>query len=151
MRRMRLSLVLPLLAIVVTGCASPLPRPGGPGIGTPDRAPPAAGERDAPASDGSAGVETPSNARSPRANAASTALLDDSRRSRAAGDFSAAAISVERALSIDPNNAALWIELAEIRLAEGNRDQADSFARKALTLAGNDASITARAERLVSR
>jgi Flp pilus assembly protein TadD len=84
-------------------------------------------------------------------NAASTVLLEQSRDERAAGSYADAAVSIERALRIDPNNPALWIELAEIKGAEGDFDQAEMMARKALTLAGSDRSIQTRAERLLSR
>ena len=82
-------------------------------------------------------------------NAASVALLERSRADREAGDYSAATASLERALRIDPNNALLWIELAEVKAADGDRDQARQMARKALTLAGSDGSIEARARRLL--
>jgi tetratricopeptide (TPR) repeat protein len=84
-------------------------------------------------------------------NAASAVLLERSRDERAAGSYAEAAASIERALRIDPNNPLLWIELAEIKAAEGDDDQAEMMARKALTLAGPDRSIVARAERLVDR
>jgi hypothetical protein len=84
-------------------------------------------------------------------NAASAVLLEQSRDERAAGSYTEAAVSIERALRIDPNNPVLWIELAEIKGAEGDLDQAQMMARKALTLAGTDRSIEARADRLLSR
>jgi hypothetical protein len=84
-------------------------------------------------------------------NAASAVLLEQSRDERAAGSYAAATASIERALRIEPNNPALWIELAEVKAAVGDFDQAEMMARKALTLAGSDRSITARAERLLSR
>jgi tetratricopeptide (TPR) repeat protein len=84
-------------------------------------------------------------------NVASVALLEQGRDERAAGSYAAAAASIERALRIDPNNPLLWIELAEVKAAEGDDEQAEMMARKALTLAGPDRSITARAERLVDR
>jgi hypothetical protein len=84
-------------------------------------------------------------------NAASAVLLERGRNERAAGSYVQAAASIERALRIDPNNPVLWIELGEIKLAEGDRGQAEMMARKALTLAGNDRSIAIRAERLVGR
>jgi tetratricopeptide (TPR) repeat protein len=84
-------------------------------------------------------------------NAASAVLLEQSRGERAAGSYADAAVSIERALRIDPNNPALWIELAEVKADEGDFDQAEMMARKALTLAGSDRSIMARAERLLGR
>jgi hypothetical protein len=84
-------------------------------------------------------------------NAASAVLLERGRNERIAGSYAQAAASIERALRIDPNNPLLWIELGEIKLAEGDRGQAEMMARKALTLAGNDRSIAIRAEQLVRR
>jgi tetratricopeptide (TPR) repeat protein len=85
----------------------------------------------------------------PQPNAASVALLERSRGERDEGRYAAAAASLERALRIDPNNPLLWIELAEVKAADGDRGQAQEMARKALTLAGNDRSIAERARRLL--
>src|SRR5690606_254579 len=70
---------------------------------------------------------------------ASRALLAQSRSERAAGSYAAAAASVERALRIDPNNALLWLELAQIRLEERDPAQAYTMARQAQSLAGGSA------------
>jgi Flp pilus assembly protein TadD len=83
------------------------------------------------------------------ASSASGALLEQSRAQRAAGSIPAARASLERALRLDPNNALLWIELGEIDLQTGNTAQAATMARKALTLAGRDGRLAARAERLL--
>lgn len=85
----------------------------------------------------------------PRQSAASTALLEQGREAREAGRYAEATASLERALRIDPNNALLWIELAEVKAADGDRDQARQMARKALTLAAGNRSIEARARRLL--
>ena len=86
----------------------------------------------------------------PAAPPASAALLEQSRSQRAAGSLAAAAASIERALRIDPNNAELWLELGEIKLADGDPLQAEQMARKATTLAGGDFRLAARAERLLA-
>lgn len=83
-------------------------------------------------------------------NPASSALLAQSRADRAAGRLDDGEYSIERALRIDPNNPLLWIELAEIKLAQDDRNQAVEMARKALTLAGSDRSIRERADRLLN-
>jgi len=83
------------------------------------------------------------------ASGASGALLEQSRAQRAAGSLPAARASLERALRLDPNNAVLWLELGELELQTGNTAQAAEMARKALTLAGRDTRLTARAERLL--
>lgn len=84
----------------------------------------------------------------PRSNA-SAALLEQGREARAAGRYAEATASLERALRIDPSNPLLWIELAEIKAADGDRTQAREMARKALTLAGGNPAIESRARRLL--
>jgi tetratricopeptide (TPR) repeat protein len=83
------------------------------------------------------------------ASGASAALLEQSRAQRAAGSLPAARASLERALRLDPNNAALWLELGELELQTGNLTQAATMARKAMTLAGRDRRLTDRAEQLL--
>jgi hypothetical protein len=83
------------------------------------------------------------------ASGASGALLEQSRAQRAAGSLPAARASLERALRLDPNSPALWLELGELELQVGNNVQAATLARKAMTLAGRDTRLTARAERLL--
>ena len=83
------------------------------------------------------------------ASGASSALLAQSQTERAAGRLSAASASAERALRIDPNNPAVWLELGEVELAMGDAAQAATMARKALTLAGGDPALEERAERLL--
>jgi Flp pilus assembly protein TadD len=87
----------------------------------------------------------------PPISAASRTLLTESRGHQAAGRYPQAAASIERALRIEPRQPALWLELGTIRLKEGNNAQAESMARKALSLANGDASIEARAGQLISR
>jgi tetratricopeptide (TPR) repeat protein len=105
-------------------------------------------------------TQTPRSAPGPRsdtpparpqsdASGASGALLQQAQAQRAAGSFPAARASLERALRLDPNNAVLWLELGELELQTGNSAQAASMARKALTLAGRDARLTGRADRLL--
>jgi tetratricopeptide (TPR) repeat protein len=83
------------------------------------------------------------------ASGASGVLLEQSRAQRAAGSVPAARASLERALRLDPNNPALWLELGELELQTGNNTQAATLARKAMTLAGRDTRLTSRAERLL--
>ncbi|HLF11588.1 MAG TPA: tetratricopeptide repeat protein, partial [Gammaproteobacteria bacterium] len=95
--------------------------------------------------------EPPAPAPRPRSDtsSASRSLLTQSRAERAAGSYTQATASLERALRIDPNNAVLWIELGEIQLETGNTEQARMMARKALTLAGGERAVEAQAERLL--
>ena len=94
-------------------------------------------------------VDVPAARPQSDASGASGALLEQSRAQRAAGSLPAARASLERALRLDPNNAVLWLELGELELQTGNAAQAATMARKAMTLAGRDGRLTARAERLL--
>jgi hypothetical protein len=80
---------------------------------------------------------------------ASSALLAQSRRERAAGSYAQATSSIERALRLDPNNAELWVERGELALQTGNTAQAATMARKALTLTGSDRALESRAQQLL--
>jgi tetratricopeptide (TPR) repeat protein len=95
------------------------------------------------------GVDVPTARPQSDASGVSGALLEQSRAQRAAGSLPAARASLERALRLDPSNAALWLELGELELQTGNATQAATMARKAMTLAGRDGRLTARAERLL--
>ena len=86
-----------------------------------------------------------------RAAGAAAALLEQSRNERSAGDLDRAAATLERGLSLSPDDPALWVELAEIRLAQGNAALAQETARKALTLTGDDYALESRARRLIGR
>jgi Flp pilus assembly protein TadD len=82
---------------------------------------------------------------------ATTLLLEQGRAARRAGLYEDATTAIERALRIEPNNADLWLELGEIKLASGDEEQAAAMARKAVTLEAGDPTIAARAERLIGR
>jgi tetratricopeptide (TPR) repeat protein len=103
----------------------------------------------APRSDPAPRGETPPARPQSDASGASGVLLEQSRAQRAAGSLPAARASLERALRLDPNNPALWLELGELELQTGNNAQAATMARKAMTLAGRDTRLAARAERLL--
>lgn len=108
------------LLAALAGCAAlPAPRPPAPGDGASAEPAMQRGASEAPAS-------------------AASGLLAQSRAQRADGDLRAAGASLERALRIEPNNAALWLELAGLRFDEGDYRQAEALARKAASLAGND-------------
>jgi tetratricopeptide (TPR) repeat protein len=95
------------------------------------------------------GVDVPAARPQSDATGVSGALLEQSRAQRAAGSLPAARASLERALRLDPSNAFVWLELGELELQTGNAAQAATMARKAMTLAGRDGRVTARAERLL--
>lgn len=82
---------------------------------------------------------------------ATAALITQSRSERNAGDLGTAAATIERALTIAPEDATLWMELAEIRFEQGDLDTAGEMARKALTLTAEDSAVAERARRLIGR
>ena len=84
------------------------------------------------------------------APSAAASLLEQSRAARDAGDLPAAAIALERAVRIEPNDPGLWLEYGQVRLRQGDFDQADALARKAQSLAGGDRGITSAASRLIA-
>jgi tetratricopeptide (TPR) repeat protein len=127
--------LLPALLLTLSGCASFAPPAGAPAPRGSSPAP------DAPSRTEPAAVP----------NRASTSLLEQSRSNRTAGRYPQAAAAVERALDIEPNNPELWLELGEIRLAQGDAAQAEAMARKALTLSAGDRALEARAARLIGR
>jgi Flp pilus assembly protein TadD len=77
--------------------------------------------------------------------------LTQSQSEREAGDLGGAAATVERALTISPDEAVLWMELAEIRMAQGDFALAEEMARKALTLTDPNSVVAERARRLIGR
>lgn len=66
-------------------------------------------------------------------------------------DLMSAAATLERALRIEPNNAALWSRLAEVRLRQGDRAQAEQLALKSSGLAGADVALKARNEQIIAQ
>lgn len=72
---------------------------------------------------------TPPQPASP--TSATKVLLKDARTAVAAGDYEKAASSLERAHRIQPGNAKILYDIAQIRYAQGKFRQAESFASKA--------------------
>jgi len=66
------------------------------------------------------------------------AQLDASRRDREAGRLEDAQSGLERALSVAPNSAVLWRELAVVELARGSLDAAEAHARRSIQLDAGD-------------
>lgn len=71
-------------------------------------------------------------------NAAVLGLAAEARADLAAGRYANAASGLERALRIEPRNPRLWLELARLRLAQGDPGQAESIAARALSYAGSE-------------
>jgi Tfp pilus assembly protein PilF len=92
----------------------------------------------------------PAPAERPR-NAAAASLQSTADQQRARGEPEKAVATLERALRIDPKDPLLWLDLAEIRLEQGDRAQAVQLARRAETLAAPGSAAAARARALAER
>jgi tetratricopeptide (TPR) repeat protein len=66
------------------------------------------------------------------------------------GNWTRRAQPLERALRIEPRNAGIWHDLAQIRLHQGQYQQAESLASKSNNLAGSNRALQARNWKLIS-
>ncbi len=74
----------------------------------------------------------------PVTSAAVSNLVQKAARQKNSGDMTGAAATMERALRIEPRNAHLWNQLAEVRLAQRQYSQAEDLASKSNALAAAD-------------
>jgi len=145
---------LPLLAVFILllqACSTPLPpRP------QPAYPPPPVIEQGSPAP-----VQQPSPVQTvpvqpqPRTHSVTShppavvALLGQAEAQANGGDLASAAVSLERALRIDPRNPVIWYHLATVRLEQGEPAQAEQLAVKSTSLAGGNRIQQARNWRLI--
>jgi len=73
------------------------------------------------------------------------ALQAQAKQQQAAGDYSQATATLERALRIDAADPELWLALAQIRLAQGEPAQAADLAHRSASLAPRDTQVHQRA------
>jgi len=146
--------------LLLAGCASvstePPMAPAEGGVTLPQEPPPAAaspqdmsaqtspvqGDDAAQATDIPGAVEPPPLP-PVSGNRAVVALLDRAQLDAGAGRPDAAGATLERALRIEPRNARLWHELAQLRLAQGQYAQAVALAQKSNSFAGTQRSLQA--------
>ncbi|HTE41432.1 MAG TPA: tetratricopeptide repeat protein [Steroidobacteraceae bacterium] len=143
-----------VLALSAAGCVAPRPITPEPQGGRPGQPPPTADPSvqtqpaippEAPAPET---VPPPSRPRTLKP--ASRVLVAQAQTQANAGNDAMAAVTLERALRIEPDNPLLWIELAKIRHNEGNESQAENLARKALSMATGDGKTQAAAWRVIA-
>ena len=97
-------------------------------------------------------LATPSTVTKPLpSNQAVVSLVSLSQNQREAGKLDAAAATLERALRVDPRNAELWYQLAELRFAQSRSNQAIQLAVKSNTFAVADRSLQAKNWQLIGR
>lgn len=168
MKRYAASLFVAVL-LLLAGCASvsttPSPAPGAgapfPQGEEPSAAitpPPGVQAQTSPVPGGEAAPGTDIPAAAPPAplppasgNRAVMALLDRAQADAGGGRPDAASASLERALRIEPRNARLWHELAQLRLAQGQYAQAISLAQKSNSFAGAQRQLQALNWRVIGQ
>lgn len=82
--------------------------------------------------------------------AAATALVADAHAQEQSRNFGLAAETLERALSIEPHNPLVWLELGRENILAGNPTQAYGMGRKALYLGSGDPRAQASAWQLIA-
>ncbi|MEE8077443.1 MAG: tetratricopeptide repeat protein [Pseudomonadales bacterium] len=73
---------------------------------------------------------------SPATATATLALLQQSERAASGGSLAEAIAYLERAIRIEPRRADLWVQLAQLEIANQQPTAAIQYANKALALAG---------------
>lgn len=84
------------------------------------------------------------------ANPAVVALYEQAGTDTAEGRLRTAVATIERALRIESRNPRLWQELARLRLAMGDPDQAEQLAARALSWSGDDRQLRAANWQLIA-
>ncbi|MDE2089187.1 MAG: tetratricopeptide repeat protein [Gammaproteobacteria bacterium] len=79
------------------------------------------------------------------------ALLNDAQQQARAGRLEDAALFLERALRIEPHNAVIWQQLAQVRLQQGELNQAVALAMKSNLVAGDDAGLKVYNWRIIAQ
>ncbi len=74
----------------------------------------------------------------PEEGKAAGTLLASARQNVREGQFSQAEMKLERALRVEPRNARLWHEMAQVKYRQKDYDQAVQFCIKSNSLAGKD-------------
>jgi predicted Zn-dependent protease len=152
--------VKPILALIalaaasLAGCSTGIynpPPPARPAPQTGESASVPAERQPEAAPESGRGAELPPLPESPPVSSVAASLVIASRDQRNAGNLNGAAATIERGLTIAPDEAVLWVELAEIRLAQGDRTTAEEMARKALTLTNAGTPVYQRAQRVLRR
>ncbi|MBS0366650.1 MAG: hypothetical protein JSR67_12595 [Proteobacteria bacterium] len=149
----------PLMALALLGASCSMMRsPGGPQESAPRRSEspgpaatqPAAPAIPAPVPPPPGEQPAPPPVRQYRLGNAAAALVAQARRQSGSGDVAGAAITLERAQRIEPDNPLVWIELGRLNMGEDNAGQAGAMGHKALSLATGDPATQALAWRLIA-
>jgi tetratricopeptide (TPR) repeat protein len=159
---MKLMMGALVLGGVLAGCALLNPPPSFTSENTPANSTPQAQQAPPPSAPASqtapqpgAQTPTPPEQQAPQQQeftlgAAASALVSDAHTQEQSHNFGLAAENLERALSIEPRNPLVWIELGRENILSGNPSQAYGMGRKALYLASGDPHAQAGAWELIA-
>jgi tetratricopeptide (TPR) repeat protein len=156
---MRLMLGALALSAMLAGCVLLSPPESGPPAGTGGAAqpreramPPAPAGAPSPLPQPPAQPQQPAPSMQRRyaLGAAATALVGEAHAQERSRNFGLAAQTLERALSIEPRNPLVWIELGRENILAGYPAEAYGMGRKALYLAGGDPHAEARAWQVIA-
>jgi len=158
---MMLRMPLLTLLMLLSACASYVPQRQQPApveVSEPDSvdAPAMVGPPMPPVSDASDRPPVPpvpaaGSPRQPAPATASSTLLASVDAAIAADDLERAAAIAERALRISPRDASIWYRLASIRYQQQHYVDARGLATRALSYAGNDASLRQQIDDLLQQ
>ena len=87
----------------------------------------------------------------PEEGRAAGTLLASARQSARSGQFSQAEMMLERALRLEPRNARLWHEMAQVKYGQQAYDQVVQFCIKSNSLAGKDYTLIQQNWRLMEK
>lgn len=77
-------------------------------------------------------------------------LLNEANTAVKANQLERAATALNRAVGIEPNNASIWYDLAQIRLHQGKYDQSEQLAKKSIDFAKGNQNLVNKNWRVIS-
>ncbi|MFO7809045.1 tetratricopeptide repeat protein [Guyparkeria sp.] len=88
-------------------------------------------------------TDRPEESSEPATSPAVIALVQQAKQRRESGDLAGAQSTLERAVQIEPGNARLWLDLAQLRLAQKQPEQAEQLALRAVEHAQDNRTLSA--------
>ncbi|MBS7814258.1 tetratricopeptide repeat protein [Wohlfahrtiimonas chitiniclastica] len=83
-------------------------------------------------------------------NNAVQSLLDEANSAVKANQLERAATALNRAVRLEPNNASIWYDLAQIRLHQGKYEQSEQLANKSISFAKGNQDLVNKNWRVIS-
>lgn len=77
-------------------------------------------------------------------------LLDEANAAVKANQLERAATALNRAVRLEPNNASIWFDLAQIRLHQGKYEQSEQLANKSISFAKGNQDLVNKNWRVIS-